>query len=531
MKLSRGAARSGGRVTPEKDSRRESTDPTSGEFENMAVADGVAGIEPLPGQRKSILEQGRNCWRAATASRAALLVDARQYFMALAKVLRGARKSILVAGWDFDGSIVLERGNTGEAGTPLGTMLRDLVERHPELEIRILVWSTAVWHGPSSTFQLLFGADWLDHPRIDLRLDTKHPIYAAHHQKIVAVDDKIAFSGGVDLTVGRWDTRAHLASDRRRKQRDANIDGPVRDVQMIVDGDAAVALSDLARERWRIATGETLRPSHVGHDLWPIGLSEDFGRAPVGIARTVPAWRTTPETAEIRYLVKDMLRSARDLVYIETQYFSNLEIGEILLDLLDRPDGPEVIVITTLTLHSFMENLAMGNNRDRLIRLLAQAGRSDRLRVYYPLADKERDKDADVEVFVHSKVLVVDDRMVRVGSSNLNYRSFGLDTECDLIIEAADQATAATIGRLCRELMADLIGVNRSELEDALEAKGSFVNAFDLLAGRTGRLKPFKAMYEDGPTRRLPGTWIIDPERPFRLPGRKVRKQRRRETT
>ncbi|MDN3718222.1 hypothetical protein QW131_00745 [Roseibium salinum] len=148
-----------------------------------------------------------------------------------------------------------------------------------------------------------------------------HPFYASHHQKIIAIDDTVAFVGGVDLTTGRWDTRAHLSRDRRRRGLNGRRHGPVRDVQMIVDSDAAVALADLVRERWRLATGEALRPCGRDGDVWPEGLEPQFNDHTVGISRTMPDWRKGTAVSEILHLAEDMLRSARDLVYVEAQYF------------------------------------------------------------------------------------------------------------------------------------------------------------------------------------------------------------------
>ena len=164
---------------------------------------GIASVQPC-----RILEPSLNCWRIENASRATVLIDAAAYFACLERSLREARRSVLIVGWDFDGRIMLGRGAEVEGAQPLGPLLRSLVEARPDLEIRILVWSIAVLHAPSDSLPLLLGADWQEHARIQLRLDTEHPIYGAHHQKIVCIDDRLAFAGGIDLTVGRWDTTA-----------------------------------------------------------------------------------------------------------------------------------------------------------------------------------------------------------------------------------------------------------------------------------------------------------------------------------
>ena len=162
----------------------------------------------------AVLREGRNCWRISESSRAAVLVDGQAYFAHLHDALLHAKRSILILGWDFDGRIKLPQDDPDCPS--LGDMLRSLVERNAELHVDILVWSVAVWHAPSSPAGLLLGERWQEHPRIRLHLDTRHPIYAAHHQKIVCIDETLAFSGGMDLTVMRWDTPAHHASEPLR---------------------------------------------------------------------------------------------------------------------------------------------------------------------------------------------------------------------------------------------------------------------------------------------------------------------------
>jgi phosphatidylserine/phosphatidylglycerophosphate/cardiolipin synthase-like enzyme len=63
-------------------------------------------------------------------------------------------------------------------------------------------------------------------------------------------------------------------------------------------------------------------------------------------------------------------------------------------------------------------------------------------------------------VIVHSKVSVIDDRLVRAGSANLNNRSAGFDTECDLAIEAADDAARNAVLAFRDRLVAHFIAAD-----------------------------------------------------------------------
>ncbi len=475
----------------------------------IAQADAAGGSgDPVP----AILLPGRNCWQMPRAARARVLIDAQVYFAALEKSLKHARRSILIIGWDFDGDIRLCPDGSETCNRRLGEFLRALVEREPLLEIRILVWSLAVLHGPSAPLPVLMGAPWQNHPRIQLRLDRQHPIYAAHHQKIVCVDDAIAYVGGIDLTVRRWDSCTHAETDDRRRFLDDQPYGPVHDIQMVVDGEAAAAVADLARARWQAATQETLPTRFVDHDLWPEGLKPDFTDVPVAISRTMPALGDQVGVMESARLTRDALIAARRTVYIEAQYLSSFVIGRVMVQRLQDPDGPEIVVVMTHNARGWFEKMIMGFNRDRLVRRLKKADRYDRLRVLYPVVPGAK---AACDVHVHAKLLIVDDRLIRVGSSNLNNRSIGLDTECELSVEAAGEQDAARIRRLRHVLLAEHLGTTTEAVAEAEAREGSTRGAIRRLAGGPRTLRPLEALSSRGPMRQVFWTRLLDPARPL----------------
>lgn len=126
----------------------------------------------------------------------------------------------------------------------------------------------------------------------------------------------------------------------------------------------------------------------------------------------------------------------------------------------------------------------MGVLRARLLKQLQGADRFGRLRVYYPVVP---DLDGSC-VNVHSKVLVVDDALVRIGSSNLANRSMGLDTECDLTIEAAGKTRIArAIAHFRDRLLGEHLGVSPEMVAGMAAAKASLIAAVEELrsAGRT----------------------------------------------
>jgi phosphatidylserine/phosphatidylglycerophosphate/cardiolipin synthase-like enzyme len=456
----------------------------------------------------TIVKPGSNCMAAPLARRAAVLIDGAAYFTRLAQCLRKATRSILIVGWDFDASIALEPGSRAES---LGSLLRSLVEKQPDLHVRVLVWSTAVVHAPGASLPLLLGADWEKHPRIRVQLDTRHPPYAAHHQKMVCIDDDVAFVGGIDLTVGRWDSCEHVESDGRRVNPDGSCYNPVHDAQAVVQGPAAMVLGDVARDRWLKATGEQVPLAQPAGDLWPHDLEPQFRDVPVAISRTLPAWGGEACVRESVTMVLDAIRASRHSIYIESQYFTSASVGEALRGQLAKPEGPDVVVVVGLSSRGLLERYVMGNNRDRLARQLKATDPYGRFRIYYPTLPCGGRTTA---LKIHSKLMVVDDILLRVGSSNMNNRSEGLDTECDIAIEATDAGTGRAIAQVRDMLVGEHLGTGPDIVARALAEEGSLVRAIERLnRGRRGLRE--LALASGRSLRPVPGTWLLDPPQPL----------------
>ncbi|MGV7034314.1 phospholipase D-like domain-containing protein [Methylobacterium symbioticum] len=395
-------------------------------------------------------------WRRERAERVALLHDGAAYFAAARAALVAARRSILLIGWSFDPRTRLCPGGaeSGAAGDEsLGDLLRRLKAERPDLAIRLLVW-TMPWPLSAQSDMTPERIRAALGPGIDYRVDATLPYGACQHQKILVVDDRVAFSGGSDFEANRWDTPAHRDRETRRRLPSGEPYPPRHDVMMLVDGPAARALGDLARERWQAATGETLAPVATdgpgGRDPWPGALAPDFAPATVAIARTVPAAAGRPAVRECEALYLAQIRAARRTIYLENQYFTAPLIARALAARLAEPDGPEIVVVVAECSPNGFDRLTMDSARRGLIRWLKRQDRHGRFRIRAPHTER------GLPILVHSKVAIFDDRVLRVGSSNLNNRSFGYDSECDLVVEAGpqDADTRAAIAGLRDRLIA-----------------------------------------------------------------------------
>jgi phospholipase D1/2 len=464
--------------------------------------------------QQRILTEGRNCWRVTRAQRAAFLIDGAAYFAAFAAAAEQAEESIFIVGWDVDSRVCLmPDADQGALPAELGRFLNALASRRRHLRVYVLNWDFAmVFALEREPLPMLKLGRWT-HRKVHFRFDGQHPVWASHHQKIVVVDDAVAFVGGMDLAIRRWDTPEHRADDPRRVDPRGQPYPPMHDVQMAVDGEAAAALGELVRERWRRATGRQVdavcRPES---DPWPSDLPPDLENVAVAIARTQPAYNGSPEVREVQALYLDAIAAARRSIYMEAQYFTSTAIAEALEKRLSEPGGPEVLLILPRDGAGWLEQNTMTALRARLLRRLRAADRFGSLRVYYPAILKL----GNGCINVHSKILVVDDTLVRVGSSNLSNRSLGLDTECDLAIESAgDARIACAIAQFRDRLLGEHLDVPSECVTERVATTRSLIAGVESLNGSDRRLEQLTSEVPSWHDRLLLDGKLLDPEGPI----------------
>jgi phosphatidylserine/phosphatidylglycerophosphate/cardiolipin synthase-like enzyme/uncharacterized membrane protein YdjX (TVP38/TMEM64 family) len=465
----------------------------------------------------AILEEGRNCWRKRRADRAAFLIDGAAYFEAFADAVERAQRSILIVGWDIDSRTPLFPGRNDTEPLPvLGDLLNQVVAKKKGLRARVLVWDFALMFAMEREPQLLFKTGWKRHRRVHFHMDGEHPLGASQHQKIVVVDDKIAFAGGLDLTKARWDTSEHRPSDPRRKDPQGVPYGPFHDVQMLVDGEAARSLGELARERWHRATGKRIRPPNPGEgDPWPAGVRPDLESVDVAIARTEPEYKGRKAVREVEQLYQDSIEAARKWIYIENQYLTSKAIQESLASRLRHREGPEVVIVLPRHCTGWLQQNIMGSLRGLVLQRLREADAYGRLGVYFPRTSPSHAG----EVMVHAKVMIADEGLARVGSANLSNRSMGLDSECDLAVESGgDRSVERAVASFRNRLLSEHLDVSREELARAIDSQGSLLRAVEALRGKTDRsLVPLEQDPSEWVEALSAGSDLLDPEQPMEI--------------
>jgi phosphatidylserine/phosphatidylglycerophosphate/cardiolipin synthase-like enzyme len=464
----------------------------------------------------------RSVWRFARATKANVVVDAADYFDLMQDAMLAARQQILMIGWDFDTRIRLGEGRRwwnlprkGRYPARLGAFVVWLVRRRKVLQVRVLKWNFGALKFVFRGTMIVDLYRWWRQERIDFKFDGAHPLGCSHHQKIVVIDDRFAVCGGLDMTSDRWDTPAHIEHDVRRRRPNGKPYGPWHDVTMLIEGPAASALGDLGRARWVTAGGEPLPACDPQPEsAWPQKLTAQFTDVDIGIARTRAEYGGAPEVEEIEELFVEHIARAKRFIYAESQYFASRRIAEAIALRVAEPDPPDIVLINPFSAEGWLEQAAMDGARVRLMHAVGERDHLRRFRIYVPYASQ------GTPIYVHAKLLIVDDEILRIGSANMNNRSMGLDTECDVFVDAARPGNghaAPVITGIRHALLAEHCGLEPSQVSDLLDQNPSMIAMIDSLEMPGKRLAPFALRPLTDTEKAVADSALLDPERPGEL--------------
>ena len=181
----------------------------------------------------------------------------------------------------------------------------------------------------------------------------------------------------------------------------------------------------------------------------------------------------------------EAIRRARRLIYLENQYFTSPKIAAALAERLAEPDSPEVVLVSTGASPSWFDQITMDTARSEVLFRLEQADCNNR---FFAFAPHTRDGE---RIIVHAKVSIYDDEVLRIGSTNLNNRSFGFDSECDVAAAPETEAGRDAIRRFRQRTIGHWIGESAEEFaaaEALVGSVGEAIQRFD-----TGRMRTLGA--------------------------------------
>ncbi|HEX4746488.1 MAG TPA: phospholipase D family protein [Gaiellaceae bacterium] len=364
----------------------------------------------------------RGSFPARTGNRLDFLVDGSEALPAIAEELARAESYVHLAGWFFSPELQLSRE---EEPVILRNLLAELAER---IDVRVLSWKGA----PLPVFkpsqrevrEMLEGL--AHHTKIQAHADGCTGFTHCHHEKNIVIDGRVAFVGGIDLTLDGgdpWDTPSHIAR------------GGIgwHDAAVRIEGPAVADVERHFRLRWHGTTGEVLPQPTV---------SDEAGDVEAQLVRTIPAgvYRSV-RRGDYSILASycAALRSAERFVYLENQFLWSPEIVTILADKLEHPPSEDFRVLVLLPARA---NDGADISRGQVAALIHAADETTRFLACTVYA---RERNLRDPVYVHSKIGIVDDRWLTVGSANLNAHSLFHDTEVNVVTLDERVARAARV--------------------------------------------------------------------------------------
>ncbi len=339
-----------------------------------------------------------------------VLIDGSTALPAMAEELAKAESHVHLTGWYLSPHLELTRG---ESPVVVRNLLAELAET---VDVRVLLWGGAPVRlfRPSRADVRLVRDQLCEKTKVQCEIDSCVGPLHCHHEKAIVIDDRVAFVGGIDLTLDAgdpYDTPDHVAR------------GKVgwHDAAVRLRGPAVADVAEHFRMRWEAAKKEPLPP--------PVESAE-AGDVEVQVVRTVRdgVFEKLPRgDYSLLEAYTAALRSAEKLVYLENQFLWSPEIVGILADKLRNPPADDFRIVLLLPAEandgadvSCGQVAALieaddGNARFLACTLYARAG------------------DLNDQVYVHAKIGIVDDRWLTVGSANLNSHSLFNDTELNVV--------------------------------------------------------------------------------------------------
>ncbi len=286
-----------------------------------------------------------------------------------------------------------------------------------------------------------------------LGLDVPH---ASYHQKLVVIDDRVAYVGGMNLKGADWDTEAHAVFEPLRMSFDATFDEriavaarealpdfvPRKDYVVRIDGPSVADVHDVFARRWQLQLDAGVEYSEHATPLAPA-----LAPAPHDDGVLAQLTATSPEPLAEQSVAESFFNAldrAEKFILIEDQFFRAPMMNDRILARMQAVPGLLLIVVTNpvnewsdpgcaWTYQSL--ELFAANFPDRFLALALQ---SFDVAVDPSLVVIDETDAYFQPIFVHSKVLVVDDVFLSVGSANKNNRSLAYEGELNVaVLDAA----------------------------------------------------------------------------------------------
>ncbi|MEW5840179.1 phospholipase D-like domain-containing protein [Nitrososphaera sp.] len=319
--------------------------------------------------------------------------------------------------------------------------------------------------------------------RLEVRVDSTAPtLTSAHHEKLIVVDGRVGFCGGLDLSRGKWDVSTH---DYESPLRDAGAE-PWHDVNAMVRGPVVWDMLLHFRQRWLFAEHRDRRRARAAAPPPPV--QEEPGSVPAVALRT---WKEMDRSGGIRAWYAEMFRRAERGIYIENQFpFQSKTMTDLLVRRLKEKPELRVVIVGPMepNLPGFVGSMIAKmsvNDVNRNLARLRKAGGPGRVGTYALVSQHKTVPTMRRQIYVHSKVMIVDDSLLTVGSANLDKNGLRDSSEFNLGMTSEQLALDLRV-----RLWHEHTGIPKSRLLDFAEGFEGWARLARANGARVARNRP-----------------------------------------
>ncbi len=304
-------------------------------------------------------------------------------------------------------------------------------------------------------------------------VDVQH---GSWHQKFSVIDQEVAYVGGMNFRPVDWDTSEHRVFEERRMGYDATTaerlavqrseelpdNGPRKDYIVRIEGPAVQDVSDVFHTRWQHLLSVGAR---YAENASSFEVARDQDPLPGGVQAQITATMPQPfwehAIAETWF---NAVRNAERYIFVEDQYWRIPMLVDAILERMEAVPGLELVVITKPVSPTTDPGCAWTHRTHQAL----AARFSDRYHLFRLRSfdyvetwgvDETESRFADIDV--HSKLLIVDDELLSVGSANKNNRGIVFEGELSVAVHDAAWVRAAR-----RRVVQNLLGPGATVSDD-----------------------------------------------------------------
>ncbi len=340
-----------------------------------------------------------------------VLIDGASFLPMVADELARAESHVHLTGCFFSPELELTRGDDPAI---VRNLLAELAER---IDVRVLIWSGAPVpiFSPSRREVRQMVERFNVRNRIRCEFDSCVRFMHCHHEKTIVIDDRVAFVGGIDLTLDGGDP--YDSQDHPSR----GVTG-WHDVAVRIEGPAVADVAEHFRLRWHAAAKEELPAPRAQNAAGDVDLQ---------VVRTIPekVYERSLPRGDFSVLESYVgaFRSAERFIYIENQFLWSSEIVALLAEKLRDPPCDDFRIVVLLPVSA---NDGADISRGQVAALIHADDGNARFLACSVYARTGRLRDP---IYVHAKVAIVDDRWLTIGSANLNEHSLFNDSEVNVV--------------------------------------------------------------------------------------------------